>query len=78
MTVVETSVQLHQLAKVQFALPALAMFLAFPLPAPQPFRQHPTAQRLVIHSNAVFLGQVFGCQGRPKSFFLRTGIFLLD
>jgi len=56
----ETAVQLHQFTEVRFALPSLAMFLALPLPAPQTFCQHPTAQRLVIHHHAVFLGQMFG------------------
>src|SRR5258707_14092534 len=61
-----------------FRSPSLAMFLALSLPAPQAFRQHPTPQRLVVHHNAVFFGQVLGRPGRTKSLLLRTGIFSPD
>jgi len=39
--IMKTAVQLNQFPEVRFALSSLAMFLAFPLPAPQPFLQHP-------------------------------------
>src|SRR5215831_10094664 len=74
----KTSVQLHQFAEVRFALPPLTMFLPLSTSAPQPFRHHPAAQGLVVDLQAVFLGQVFGCQCRPKSLLLRTGILPLD
>src|SRR6266496_1350584 len=74
----ETAVQLHQFTEVPFALPSLAMFLALPLPAPQTRCQHPTAQSLVIHHNAVFLGQVLGRQRRPEFLPIRTSLFLMD
>jgi hypothetical protein len=56
----ETPVQLHQFPKMRFALPSLAVSLALPLPAPQPFLQHPTPHGIVVDLNAVFLGQVLG------------------
>jgi hypothetical protein len=74
--IMKTAVQLYQFAKVGFALSALAMFLSFPLPAPQTFRQHPAAQRFVVDHNAIFLGQVLGRQRRPKSLVDRTAVLL--
>ena len=73
--IMETAVQLHQFPEVRFAFPSLAVFLALPLPAPQPFLPHPKSQGFVIQHDAVFFGQVLGRQRRPESRLLRTGIF---
>jgi hypothetical protein len=54
------------------------VFLPLPLPAPQSFRQHPTAQGFVINRNPVFFRQVLGRQPRSESLLFATGILLLD
>jgi hypothetical protein len=76
--IVKAPVQLHQFAKVRFALSSWAVFLSPPLPAPPSFRQHPTAQGFVINGNPVFFRQVLGRQPRPESLLFGAGIFFPD
>src|SRR5215469_4900118 len=54
--IMETAIQLHELAKMGFALPPFQMLPTPSLPTPQPFFQHPQPQRFVVHDNAVFFG----------------------
>src|SRR5260370_29455672 len=44
------------------------------LPAPQASPQHPAPQGLLVERQAIFLGQVFGRQGRPEAFLRAAGI----
>ncbi len=76
--VMETSVQLHQLAKVRLAFATLAVFLRAASPTPQPRFQHPAAQGLVIDPDPVFFGQVLGRQSRTETLALAAGILALD
>src|SRR5450755_918621 len=63
---VEAAVHLHHLSKMLFALPPQAVPPPFPLPAPQPFRQHPAPQRFRVDLQPVFQFQVLGRQRRSK------------
>src|ERR1019366_395534 len=64
--VVKAPVHLPQLPKVPPSLPALTIRFSLASSAPQPFRQHPSPQRLRIDPHPVFARQMFGRQSRPK------------
>ncbi len=53
----ETTVQLEQIAGVGLPGPPLAMRAPAPHARPQPRREHPATQGLVIHHHVVFLGR---------------------
>jgi hypothetical protein len=61
---------------MRLALPAPAMRRAFAGAAPQPRRQHPPPQRVVMDGDAVFARQMLGRQGRPKPHVHRPAVLL--
>ena len=61
---------------MRLALPPLAMRRSGPRATPQPRRQHPPAQRVVMHRDAVFARQMLGGQRRPKPHVDRPAVLL--
>ena len=74
----ETSIELHELAEVRLPLAPLPIRRPLALAAPQPAREHPAAQRLMVDRQPVFTGQMFRHQRRPEARRHVAAIFLPD
>jgi hypothetical protein len=72
--VVKTSVYPPQLPKMPPSLSPLSMRFPLAPPAPQPFRQHPSPERLRSDPHPVFTAQKLGRQRRPNSHCLPSPI----
>src|SRR3990167_5136371 len=72
----EAAIELDQLAEMRLALPPRAMGRPFTGPTPQAGGQHPAAQRVVMHRDPVFTGQMLGGQRWPKPHVDRPAVLL--
>ena len=72
----KTAIELHQLAEVRHACATTPMRTALARATPQPLRQHPAPQRLVIDAEPVLARQVLGRQRRAETLVHPAAIFL--
>src|SRR5262249_17254813 len=76
--VMETAIELHELAEMHLALPPAAVRTPFARATPEPGGEHPAPQRFVINEHVILGRQVLGGQRRAEPLIHRAAILLAD
>jgi hypothetical protein len=74
----DAAIELDQFPEVRHALAPPPIRTAFPRTTPQPRRQHPPPQRLMVDGEPILARQVLGRERRPKALVDRAAVLLAN